>query len=413
MIRLETNKLVGTVTIPPSKSLAHRALILASLAKHDVLIKNIAYSNDILATIACLENLGIEIIKNSDSVLVKKSTIKKVKDLNCGESGSTLRFMIPYALLQSEEIKIDGENRLKIRPIDDYFPMFAANKVEYKYNGSLPITLKGNLHSGKYYLGGKVSSQFITGLLLTLPFVAGDSEVIIKDELESKPYVDMTIKIAKDFGIIIEEDNNKYLIKGNQEVKIKEYVVEGDYSQAAFFLVANALGADLILEGLKRTNMQGDEAIISMLESLGVTFNEHFQVVKRDLKPNVISLAQNPDLAPILGVMLANITGESKLIDLERLAYKESNRLISTYNMLTNCGVNVRIDENNTLVINGPTKFKAGSIESCNDHRIVMASAVLSLVCPYILIDEIKPVNKSFPNFFKIYEELGGKVINE
>ena len=217
MIKLSCNELKGKVVIPPSKSLAHRALVLASLAKHEVVVKNISYSNDILATISCLEGLGATIIKQEDSVIVRPSQVKKVHDINCGESGTTLRFMIPYALLQGETIAIDGENRLKIRPIDDYFPMLEQNQVQYQYNGSLPIVLTGHLQSGVYELNGNVSSQFISGLLLVLPFLKGDSKVIIKNKLESKPYVDMTVKIAKEFGINIYEEGNIYTIPGNQE----------------------------------------------------------------------------------------------------------------------------------------------------------------------------------------------------
>ena len=225
MINLKVNKLQGEVVIPPSKSLAHRALVLASMAKQEVVINNISYSNDILATISCLKNLGINITMLEDSVLVKPSKIKKVADLNCKESGTTLRFMIPYALLQSEEIKIDGENRLKVRPIDDYFKMFKDNDVSYQYDGKLPLTIKGSLKAGIYEMPGNVSSQFISGLLLTLPFIKGDSKIVITTKLESKPYVDMTVKIAKEFGIQIEEDNNVYYIKGEQEVNISSYYV--------------------------------------------------------------------------------------------------------------------------------------------------------------------------------------------
>ncbi len=409
MIKLLANKLKGNVVIPPSKSLAHRALVLASMSKNEVRIDNISYSNDISATISCLENLGTKIEKYNDYVIVKPSKIRKINDINCGESGTTLRFMIPYALLQNEEIKIDGENRLKVRPINDYFPILDNMNVKYNYNGSLPISLKGNLKSGIYSLSGNVSSQFISGMLLTLPFVDGDSKIIITTPLESKPYVDMTIKIAKDFGINIIEDKNTYLIKGNQEIKIDNYYVEGDYSQAAFFLVANAIGNELSLKGLKRSNMQGDEAIIDILENLGITFNSDYTCKVRSLHGGVISLAQNPDLAPILGVLASNIDGEVKLIDLERLAYKESNRILSTKEMLEACGVNV-IATNNSLTIKGKTNYKIGHIKAYNDHRIVMASAILASLVHELYLDEIKPVNKSFPNFFNIYKEIGGEV---
>ncbi len=408
MIKLIGNKLEGVVKIPPSKSLAHRALVLASLAKHEVLIKNVNYSNDILATISCLESLGIEIDKYEDSVLVRPSKVKKVTNLNCGESGTTLRFMIPYALLQSEEISIDGKNRLKVRPVDDYFPMFKQNDVKYKYNGELPLKIKGGIKSGTYKLTAKVSSQFISGLLLVLPFLDGDSKVIVEGKLESKPYVDMTVKIAKEFGIDIIENDQEYIIKGNQEVKLTEYEVEGDYSQAAFFLVANALGAELSLSGLKRSNMQGDEKILDILNNAGVTFDENFKAIKRDLKPTVISLAQNPDLAPILGVFASKVEGVTELVDLERLAYKESNRLESTLELLLNSGVDAKAIDNNKLVIKGPSEYKVPEVKAYNDHRIVMASAIMAFLTKEVYIDDITPVNKSFPNFFTIYKEIGG-----
>lgn len=410
MIRLVADKLKGKVKIPPSKSLLHRALVLASFSKKAVKIHNVNYSNDILATISCLENLGIKMIKENDSITILPSLIHKVSDINAGESGTTLRFMIPYALLQDEEITIDGKNRLKVRPIDDYFPMFEENKVEYVYHDSLPLKLKGRLKAGTYYLKGNVSSQFISGLMLTLPFVKGDSKIIITTKLESKPYVDMTIKICHEFGVEIKEDGNTYYIKGDQEVNISEYYVEGDYSQAAFFLVANALGSEIELEGLRRSNMQGDEQIITILENLGVTFDDKFRAVKRDLHSGVISLAQNPDLAPILGVLASNIKGETKLVDLERLAYKESNRLESTLNLLK-C-LNVKAEAiNNALIISGPADYKViDEVKSYNDHRIVMSSAIMATLSKEVLIDDIKPVNKSFPNFFTLFVKLGGKV---
>lgn len=403
------NNLKGEVVIPPSKSVLHRALILASFSEHNVVINNVNYSLDIKATLNCLESLGINFIKRKDSITVIPSKFKKISDLDANESGSTLRFMIPLMLLLDEEISITGHNELKKRPLDAYIELFNEFNIKYEYDGLLPLTIKGKLEPNTYHLKGDKSSQFISGLLMVLPFLDGDSKVLLTTKLESKQYVDITIKEAREFGILIEEIDGGYFIKGKQKVKINSYTVEGDYSQAAFFLVANCLGADLKLKGLKRPSLQGDEKILYFLEQAGFYLNSDYKVIRKDLKSVCFSLKENPDLAPILGLLLSILPNESKLIDLERLAYKESNRLLSTYELLKQIGVDVRI-EDASLVIKHTTNYKEGFIDTFNDHRIVMTSFISTLLTKTNYINEYSPVNKSFPDFVSIFTNLGGLV---
>lgn len=409
MPKLRMTKCEGEVTIPASKSISHRALICSALATGKSVISNVTFSKDILATISCLRSLGQEIEVKENQVIVNPQPLKKLANLDANESGSTLRFMIPLMLLQKEEITITGQNHLKKRPIADFFTVFEQNEIKYTYNGELPLTVEGLLKPGKYTMNGNVSSQFISGLLMALPLLASDSEIILATSLESKDYVEMTIKVCEQFGVKILKTSTGYLIPGGQKYQAQNYEIEGDFSQAAFFLVLNSLGGNLKLKGLKRTGMQGDERILNILETFGVKFNSSFQVVSKDLKSQTISLKDEPDLAPVLGVFATQVPGVTNLIDLHRLKFKECDRLAATKDLITNLGGKVVV-EGDTLKITGPTKLHKGMVATYNDHRILMSAAVAAFVLDEVEVDDLKPVNKSFPNFFTIYQAIGGEV---
>lgn len=409
MPKLKMNKCEGVVTIPASKSISHRALICACLADGSSEIKNVTFSKDILATIDCLRNLGQEIIINDDSIVVIPHKILKKGNLNANESGSTLRFMIPLLLMQDEQITITGENHLKKRPISDYFPIFEQNDVEYSYNGELPLKLKGKLKPGKYVMNGNVSSQFISGMLFALPLLDGDSTIILKNELESVSYVDMTIEVCKFFGVTIEKIKEGYFIRGKQKYLARNYTIEGDFSQSAFFLVMNALGAKLELKGLVESHLQGDERILDILRGFGVSFDSRYMVEKIDLKPQVVSLKNEPDLAPVLALFATSIPGKTIFKDLARLKYKECDRLLATKALLEALGANVVAGED-YLEIEGGNKLHEGFINTYNDHRILMTAAVSTLIVKKVEVDSLEPVKKSFPNFFEIYKQIGGEV---
>ena len=415
-IKISKSKLEGKVNIPPSKSLTHRALIAASLAQGRSIISNVAYSKDILATIEACKAIGAKIEKHDDYLIIDGTTPKRCLDvIDCFESGSTLRFMIPIALLADEKITFVGRNRLNQRPLDLYLDIFDKCGIRYeKGSDSLPLTIYDKLKPGDFYLKGDVSSQFISGLLFSLPLLNGDSKIIITTKLESKGYIDLTIDILKKYGIEIIQKDNSYIVKGNQEYKPRDYKVEGDYSQAAFFLVGNMLGGNIKLEGLEKDSLQGDKKIIDFLNQIGG--NIYFEgkdlvCQKNNLHSAIIDLGQTPDLGPILSVLLAQIEGESKLINAQRLRIKECDRITCVKEELIKC--NALVSETKDEMHFKGRKLEAPSVDllSHNDHRLVMAFAIMaSFLDGDTYIDGVEAINKSYPNFFDDFKSLGGKI---
>lgn len=410
MLNLRLNSKNATIDIPSSKSITHRALILASFSKEKFTLKNVTLSNDILATIESLRALNKRIEIDGNTIYIYPSSIKKIRDINVLESGSTLRFMILYVLLQDSEITINGINHLVNRPIDDIFPILDKLNVKYQYNGSLPLTIKGGLKANYFEINGSITSQFITGLLLTLPFVDGDSVIKVINKFESKSYVDMTINVLKSFNIEITEKDNIYYIKGNQQINLKELVVEPDFSQASFFLVLNTFGQHIKINNLSRNSIQGDKKIIDILEKSNVIFDKDFKVLNSDFIPQNVDLSDNPDLTPILALFFSNVEGKSTLYGLHRLKYKECNRLNATYLMLKNAGANISYTDDSITII-GKTNYNDCYVDDFNDHRILMTAAILSNFVN-VSVNNLESVKKSFPNFFEIYKLIGG-VISE
>ena len=260
------SKLSGEVIIPPSKSLSHRAIIAASLANGKSKISNVLFSNDIIATINAMRACGAKIEEHEDYLIIEGSdVIRKENVIDANESGSTIRFMIPIALVSNEEITFTGKNHLVKRPLDTFLEIFDSQGIKYERGEDyLPLKVNGGLKSGEFNVRGDISSQFITGLLYALPLLNGDSIIHITTKMESIGYIDLTIDILKMFGIVIENRNyQEFYIKGNQKYKPCDYTIEGDYSQSAFFLVANALGASIKLKAMEEKSHQGDKKIIS------------------------------------------------------------------------------------------------------------------------------------------------------
>ena len=322
------NKLKGDVVIPPSKSLSHRAIIAAGLAKGESKISNIIYSKDILATISAMRSLGVEIKEFDDYLIIKGNKLKRVNDvIDANESGSTIRFIIPIALTVDEKISFVGHNNLVNRPLDTFFEIFDNQNIKYeKEDKYLPLTVYSGIKPGEFNIRGDVSSQFITGLLYALPLLNGDSVINITTELESKGYIDLTLDVLKMFGVnVINENYKKFIVKGNQEYKPFDYEVEGDYSQAAFFLEANMLGAEINLLKMNKDSNQGDKKILNDIKDFGgeLEFKDNKLVlVNKKLKPATIDFAQSPDLGPALTVLASLIPGESNFINAKRLRIK-------------------------------------------------------------------------------------------
>lgn len=424
--------LKGTVEIPPSKSLAHRAIICASLAHGVSKITNIERSDDILATINGMEALGASIKYIDKGLIIKGSGTEggmipvslnkggKGKNIiNCKESGSTLRFLLPIAALFNCPLHFIGYGKLGKRPLEPLYKIFEEQGIYYKKLSSEPLDLcvKGQLKPGIFRLPGNISSQFITGLLFALPLLEGDSKIEITTELESIGYIDLTLSLLKHFGIKIEHENYvMYYIKGNQRYSSRDYNVEGDYSQAAFFLVGNALGSKVVVEGLKKDSLQGDRKIISILEEMGVEFfkaNEGILGrISTDLGGTTIDGSQCPDIVPALSAVASLSKGESRIIRAERLRIKESDRLKAIYQELSKLGAKI-VETPDGLIINGVDKLSTNEkLWSHKDHRIAMMLAIIGTVCEKpITIADAECVSKSYPSFWEDFKSLGGKII--
>lgn len=408
-LTLTPKTLSGTVIVPPSKSMAHRAVICASLAAGRSTINNIQLSDDMLATIEGMRSFGA-IISYDDQTLtidgIHNGSAKKIRTINCNESGSTLRFLIPLATLFTGETHFIGQGHLGKRPLDPYQELFDAQSLHYNQAATenLQLSVAGPLTPGIYEMRGDISSQFITGMLLTLPLLSEDSVLKITTHLESKGYIDLTLSVLQAFGIVIEqnETGQEFHIKGQQAYTARDYTVEGDYSQAAFWLSANALGNELLVNGLDSDSLQGDQAIVSILDTLngGSTESER-----------VIDGAQVPDIIPVVALVAALSKGKTKIINLERLRIKESDRLVATQKELTTLGARIKIIDD-SLLIEGVSELSGGQqVWSHKDHRMAMMLAIASTACKEpIHIKDTDCVKKSYPNFWETFQQLGGKI---
>lgn len=407
--------LKGTINVPSSKSLCHRAIIAACLANGKSVIKNVTYSNDILATIDGMKALGATINKYDEYLEIIGSKVKRInKVIDANESGSTLRFLIPIAATINEDVTFVGKNNLPNRPLDVYFDIFNEQGIKYEYQDKyLPLTISGALRPGVYNVRGDVSSQFITGLLYALPLLNGESVINITTPLESKGYIDLTLDVLKKFGIIIEKSKKGYRIPGNQEYKPFDYTVEGDFSQAAFYLVADMLGSEVSLKQMKLNSLQGDKKILNDIMDFGGLIyydNELLSCKRRENKRARINFSQSPDLGPILSVLAALSKGKSKFVDVKRLRIKECDRVSAMEEELTKLGANVSSSYDKMKFV-GVDALHGAVVDAHKDHRIAMALAIAGTICDSdVTILNAECVSKSYPNFFEDFASLGGRV---
>lgn len=420
-IKITSSNLRGTIKIPPSKSLCHRAIICAGLSKKISNIENIIFSDDIIATCTGMQNFGVTINKFNDSLIIKGNEFLKINSdkINCKESGSTLRFLIPLALLTGQKITFFGEGRLSERPLTSYYEIFEYNNVNYsRYDHNnkkaLPLTLEGKIKPGEYKLAGNISSQFITGLMFVLPILNGDSRIVVTTELESKGYVDLTIEVLKKFSIHIENFNYKeFIIKGNQKYEGINYRIEGDFSQAAFWIAAGILGTEIECVDLNIDSWQGDRVIIDIIREMGgnIFFNGDKVIAKKSHTNGITIDASNcPDLVPILAVLGSLSKGTTRIINAARLRIKESDRLKAISTELNKLGSNIKETEDG-LIIEGKEKLKGGIVDSWNDHRIAMALSIAAIKCEEaVIIRNSNVIKKSYPAFYEDYKALGGIV---
>ncbi|WP_444642131.1 3-phosphoshikimate 1-carboxyvinyltransferase [Caproiciproducens sp. R1] len=396
-VTISPSVLSGSILVPPSKSAAHRAAICSALAGGAPLFDGEAISNDITATCRAMR----AICGDGDPVRI-----------DCGESGSTLRFLIPVAAALGLNAEFTGSGRLPERPIGVYLDCLPQHGVSCGTQGGLPLSVSGRMTPGRFVLPGNVSSQFITGLLLALPLLDGDSELILSSPLESAGYVDMTVEIMREYGVTAQPAQNGWNIAGRQKYRPCEYRVERDWSQVAFFLAAGALGGNLRLEGLNRDSCQGDRAAERLFREFGARMEWNGSVLSvspNELKGMEIDASQIPDLVPVLAATAALCRGRTRIYNAQRLRIKESDRLFAMADGLTKLGGRVT-ETDDGLIIDGVPTLHGGKAEGFNDHRIVMALSVAALKADgSVTVTDAQSVQKSYPAFFEDYNRLGGK----
>ncbi|MBR4039973.1 MAG: 3-phosphoshikimate 1-carboxyvinyltransferase [Clostridia bacterium] len=417
--------LSGRLHVMPSKSASHRSVMMAALARGETTLAPLQLSRDIVATLSCAKALGlvgnISTSRHDQPGFVRVSLCggqayagSAMRVLDCGESGSTLRFFIPLALDGRGRVRFIGHGRLMQRPLDIYKQLFAPMGVRWTQTDS-ELIVEGRLKPGEYALRGDVSSQFITGLLLALPQLPGESVIRITTPLESRSYVELTQRVQALFGVISHwQDHQTLIIPGNQKPSSPGHVhVESDWSHAAFYLTAGCLSSSgpLTLTGLNMGSTQGDRAIMDILRDMGAIINLHhgdISVCSSRLHALTVDTSQIPDLVPILAVAMAAAKGESRITGAARLRIKESDRLAAMHAALTACGADVT-ELPDGLVIRGGRKLHAARIDGCNDHRIVMAMSVASAIADGDLtITDAQAVSKSAPAFWEEFSALGG-----
>ena len=412
--------LQNELRIPSSKSLAHRSIICASLAKGTSLISNIDMSLDIQATMACMRELGATIEEVEEGLLVTgiSSFAKKEEyTLECNESGSTLRFMIPIASLCHKKVHVHGTKRLLERPQAIYKEIFEKQNLLFVQDEE-GIHIQGALTAQEYVIAGNVSSQFISGLLFTLPLCDGDSIIHITGTFESRSYVDLTIQMLQTFGVNVHfVDDCTIAIKGNQEYIATNVAVEADYSQLAFFAVLSALGKEVTCLGANPLSLQGDKAILDILSAMGcqIEWQENGVVVKpQELQATTIDLQNCPDLGPVLFTCASLAKGTTHFIHAKRLRIKESDRIYAMECELKKLGVEVHSTEDEAWVTGVDHWNTPCDLHGHNDHRIVMALAIGAIVSKYgVTIDDAQAVRKSYPHFFEDLAKLGVDVMKK
>lgn len=401
----------GKIILPPSKSISHRAIICASLSFGKSIISNIDYSQDIVATIDAMEKLGSKIEKKENYLIVNGIKNFDIDEcvVDCNESGSTLRFMIPIFSLTDKKIKFIGKNRLLKRPQMVYEDIFKGENLKYIHTDKF-IEIKGALKGGKYKIRGDISSQFISGLLFTLPLLTKPSEITVLPPFESKSYVGLTIDMLSKFGIKIDINGDKINIPANQKYTACNIEIDGDYSQLSFFAVLGVLNGNIDCLGVDKNSRQGDKKIIDILRKCGgkiTSLSNGYNFKKSDITRLTVNVEDCPDIAPILMVLGAFSRGKFTITGAKRLRYKESDRILAMETELKKLGVDIISNEDN-IYITGKKEYLGGvEVYSHNDHRIAMSLAIFGMCCrKEITIKNSECVNKSYPKFFEDLDKL-------
>ena len=417
MIRIvNPGPLEGTLDrVMTSKSQAHRLMICAAQAEEETLLRDVPPSEDAEATLRCLEGMGARIRRTEEGVAIRRgSAPRETPLLDCGESGSTLRFLLPLAAAKGLTAEFSGRGKLASRPLSPLYEEMEAHGAVMTPQGSFPLRVSGRLKAGDYRIAGSVSSQFISGLMMALPLSEGDSRLEIEGRLESGPYVDLTRETLDRFGIRITREGAGLRIPDGQRFRgIGEVQVEGDWSGAAFWLAAGALSITGVrCGGLRADSAQGDREIVSLLRRFGAEVRQEeswVQVRRGTLRGLEIDAADIPDLVPVLAVTAAFARGETRIRNIRRLRLKESDRVMSVVTLIRSLGGRAEAEENE-MIIEGTEGLRGGRADAFRDHRIAMAAAVAATGAEEpVILDGAEAVNKSYPGFFEQFRALGGR----
>ena len=414
-VRIQKSALGGTVTAPPSKSMAHRALICAALAKGESTVTNVAFSQDIAATVRALRAFGAQIEQSGGEVTVRGGALRAPSaPVDCGESGSTLRFLIPLAALLGEPVVFTGHGRLLQRPQTVYERLFASCGVSFEHTPQA-IRVCGRLAPGRYRVAGDVSSQFITGLLLALSLLDGPSELAVTGAFESASYAALTASSMADFGVPVRREGQTFFLAGGAGYRPREYRVEGDWSQAAFFAVLGAAVGGVGVAGLRADSLQGDRAILAILRRAGARIaceDGVYRFEKSALRGGEIDLADCPDLGPVLMALGLLCAGETHIIHARRLRLKESDRIGAMEQEIRRMGGCIASGEDDVTVAGGA--LHGAALQAHGDHRVAMAMAVAALASgAEATIDGAEAVEKSYGDFWRDLRALGAEVTQD
>ena len=410
-IKITPSILHGTAAAIPSKSAAHRSLLCAALADRDTALKLKKRSQDMDATINCLQALGANIrISDGNIRIMPIKQPAQNPTLDCRESGSTLRFLLPVAAALCGSASFAGCGRLPQRPLSPLMEEMEAHGASFSAR-RLPFTVTKLTAGGTFTLPGNVSSQYITGLLLAAPLLKDGAEIVLSSPLESSGYVEMTIAEMQKFGVRVRRTANTFSVKQGKYRSPGSLSVEGDWSNAAFWLAAGAIAGQTAVAGLDLHSGQGDRQIVNLLREFGAGVEEkegHISVSPAPLHALEIDVSDIPDLVPILAVVASISEGETHIKNAARLRLKESDRIFTTGQMLSSLGADAR-ELPDGLIITGKRRLAGGTVPSFGDHRIAMAAAIAACVCDFpVTITGAEAADKSYPSFWQDYKALGG-----
>jgi 3-phosphoshikimate 1-carboxyvinyltransferase len=423
-VRITPSSVTGEVTAPPSKSYTHRAVILASLATGESLIKDPLLSDDTLYTVNACRSLGADIELKGNRLKINgtggKIRVAPSRDrIFAGNSGSTIRMVAPLAALSQTKVVLDGDSRLRQRPVGDLLSALKSLGVSIRSlgtNGCPPIEIQGGkLSGGEITVSGGISSQHISALLMVAPYTENGLRIKITEGFRSRPYIDITLDVMRDFGVeAVNKDYKEFLVKGGQIYKGKRYHIEGDYSSAAYFLAAGAIGGQPVtVKNLKTNSAQGDKYLLNILSLIGCTVErqkEQVTVFRRDeLKGVTIDMGDYPDLVQTVAVVAAYARGKTEITNIGHLKFKESDRLSNTAAELAKMGIRVDVTDNTIVIYGG--KPRGAEIEAHNDHRMAMSLAIAALFAGgNSIINGAEAVSKSYPRFFNDLASLRAKI---